>query len=1082
MSDKLKRFTDLLKEMFEIDKADLDFGLYRILKLRKNEIENFIDNDLPYKVKEILSSYTKDNLEIKNKMKKIEDSCNELGVSIEELPDTSEKKRKYMELKKSLESGTSLTELETDVYSKLYNFFSRYYDEGDFISKRRYKEGIYAIPYEGEEVKLYWANHDQYYIKTSEYFKNYSFISQGIKVNFKLVDVSTEKDNNKEAKDEKRRFVLLNENFVEVSNNEINIYFEYKVHTARQDTLVKSAYEKIKSEISKIDSKYLNAVLIPAPTEKDKTRTLLEKHLTTYVAKNTFDYFIHKNLKRFLKRELDFYIKSEVMKLDDIGTEKEERVESYLSKIRAIKSVGEIIIDFLVQIEDFQKKLWLKKKFVVETNWCITLDLIDEKFYPEIAANQKQINEWIEYYKIDEIKNDDKQIKFDGIRQIPFSTPLTVEFLKQNKNLVLDTKYFDNDFKERLIESIDNLDERTSGLLIHSENFQALNLLQEKYKEKIQCIYIDPPYNTNASEIIYKNGYKHSSWLSLMKDRLDLSKNLMSNKGTINVAIDDFEFRYLQIVLESTFGINNFISNIAIHTNPKGRDQEFIAQSHDYSIIYAKNKKLAETNYFILSNEELREKYSHSEGDRYYRELPLKRTGSGKTREERPFMFFPFLYNPKTGETTVIPKPEYLQLYDKETKEFNDDFLLELEKKYTTKGYKFILPKEENGTLLRWRWGYDTCVKGLLKNILFAKETGNGNFAIYEKNFEDSTVTPKSMWIGEKYDGSTKGTNLLKDIIPNNDFDFPKSIFTVMDSIRIGANTDSIILDYFAGSGTTGHAVINLNREDKENGNRKYILVEMGNYFDLVTLPRIKKVIYSDEWKDGAPTNRVTGVSQIVKYLRLESYEDTLNNINFIRNEQQQSIFDSNQNLFEEYLVYYMFDMESKDSVLNLDNFANPFDYKMRITTRNVMTNKTIDLVETFNYLIGLDVISQNRSLRFNTRPIPYDEKDPDIYDGAVLLESAEDGEYCFKTVEGKLPNGQSALVIWRNMTGDALKDNAALDAFFNYYHKNSDRKYDIYYVNGDNNLENYRKDDENWKVNLIETVFKNKMFDYKEI
>ena len=364
MSDKLKIFTDLLKEMFEMDKEDLDFGIYRIMKLRKNEIENFIDNDLPLRVKEILSSYAKDNLEIKNKMKKIEDSCNELGVSIEELPETSEKKKEYMELKKSLESGTSLAELETDVYSKLYNFFSRYYDEGDFISKRRYKEGIYAIPYEGEEVKLYWANHDQYYIKTSEYFKNYSFISQGIKVNFKLVDVSTEKDNNKEAKDEKRRFVLLNENFVEVSNNEINIYFEYKVHTARQDTLVKSAYEKIKSEISKIDSKYLNAVLIPAPTEKDKTRTLLEKHLTTYVAKNTFDYFIHKDLKKFLKCELDFYIKSEVMKLDDIGTEKEERVESYLCKIRAIKNVGEIIIDFLVQIEDFQKKLWLKRNLL----------------------------------------------------------------------------------------------------------------------------------------------------------------------------------------------------------------------------------------------------------------------------------------------------------------------------------------------------------------------------------------------------------------------------------------------------------------------------------------------------------------------------------------------------------------------------------------------------------------------------------------------------------------------------------------------------------------------------------------------
>src|SRR5690554_1085496 len=221
MSDKLKIFTDLLKEMFEMDKEDLDFGIYRIMKLRKNEIENFIDNDLPLRVKEILSSYAKDNLEIKKKMKKIEDFCNELGVSIEELPETSEKKKEYMELKKSLESGTSLAELETDVYSKLYNFFSRYYDEGDFISKRRYKEGIYAIPYEGEEVKLYWANHDQYYIKTSEYFKNYSFVSQEIKVNFKLVEVSTELDNNKEANDEKRRFVLLDENFLEVDNDEM---------------------------------------------------------------------------------------------------------------------------------------------------------------------------------------------------------------------------------------------------------------------------------------------------------------------------------------------------------------------------------------------------------------------------------------------------------------------------------------------------------------------------------------------------------------------------------------------------------------------------------------------------------------------------------------------------------------------------------------------------------------------------------------------------------------------------------------------------------------------------------------------
>lgn len=1071
MSDKLKRFTDLLKEMFEMDKEDLDFGIYRIMKLRKNEIENFIDNDLPIKVKEILSSYAKDNSEIRKKMKKIEESCNELGVSIEELPETSEKKKEYMELKKSLESGKSLAEIETDVYSKLYDFFSRYYDEGDFISKRRYKEGVYAIPYEGEEVKLYWANHDQYYIKTSEYFKNYSFVSQGITVNFRLVEVSTEQDNNKEAKDEKRRFVLLDENFLEVGNDEINMYFEFKVHTAKQDTLVKSAYEKIKSEISKLDSKYLNALLIPAPTEKDKNRTLLEKHLTTYVAKNTFDYFIHKDLKKFLKRELDFYIKSEVMKLDDIGTEKEERVESYLCKIRAIKNVGEIIIDFLAQIEDFQKKLWLKKKFVVETNWCITLDLIDEKFYSEIVANQKQIDEWIEYYKIDEIKNNNEQIAIDDVQQISFSTPLTVDFLKQNRNLVLDTKHFDRDFKERLIESIDNLDEKTNGLLIHSENFQALKLLEEKYKGKVQCVYIDPPYNSPSSEIVYKNNFKHSTWLSLMENRLTLSKKFNTEDGSTIVAIDKYEHTRLVELLRQLHPNNDMVS-VAVEHNKKGTQGDHFSYSNDFAVFSISNK-LKKLNSKLLPENEW--EYSN-----------FRNWGSESLRTDAANCFYPIYvqngkiigcgdvcdddYHPQSPN--VVIKSGNVEMYVNNNKD-KQIFTATEENPIIA-----IYPIDDNLIERKWRYAFQSINE--IFEYLVIEESRKSNLQIFMPKYSEQF---KTMWYSPLYNAGDYGTKVLTSMnFPKDLFQFPKSVYTVKDCIYAVSNNNSIILDYFAGSGTTAHAVIDLNREDKENGNRKYILVEMGNYFNTVTLPRIKKVIYSKDWKDGSPTNRDTGISQIVKYIRLESYEDTLNNINFTRNEQQQSIFDSNKNLFEEYLVYYMFDMESKDSVLNLDNFANPFDYRMKITTNNVITNQTVDLVETFNYLIGLHVVSQSRILRFNTRPIPYDEKDPDIYDGAVLLESEEDGEYCFKTVEGKLTNGQSALIIWRNMTGDALKDNAALDAFFNHYHKNKDRKYDVYFVNGDNNLENHRKNGENWKVNLIETVFKNKMFDYKDI
>ena len=172
MSEKLQRFTKLLRDMFELEKSDLDFGIYRIMNIRKNQINNFIENTLASEVNSILSKYATDNSQVRKRIEEIEKQCESVGVKVED----SKLREEYAEYKALLASGTGVAEMESDVYSALYNFFSRYYDEGDFISKRRYKEGVYAIPYEGEEVKLYWANHDQYYIKTSENFRDYSKI------------------------------------------------------------------------------------------------------------------------------------------------------------------------------------------------------------------------------------------------------------------------------------------------------------------------------------------------------------------------------------------------------------------------------------------------------------------------------------------------------------------------------------------------------------------------------------------------------------------------------------------------------------------------------------------------------------------------------------------------------------------------------------------------------------------------------------------------------------------------------------------------------------------------------------------
>ena len=197
-----------------------------------------------------------------------------------------------------------------------------------------------------------------------------------------------------------------------------------------------------------------------------------------------------------------------------------------------------------------------------------------------------------------------------------------------------------------------------------------------------------------------------------------------------------------------------------------------------------------------------------------------------------------------------------------------------------------------------------------------------------------------------------------------NPFNYPKSIYTVEDCINhiTRKNNSSAILDYFAGSGTTGHAVINLNRED--GGKRKFILMEMGEYFDTVLLPRIKKVCFSPEWKDGKPKRMATAEEQantprLLKYHRLESYEDALDNLQDPRpTEQQKDILEQDAQIREQYMLRYMLDIETRDSPTLLDAaaFRDPFSYRLTIAREGKRAPVAVDLIETFNYLLGLRV------------------------------------------------------------------------------------------------------------------------------
>jgi len=890
-----------------------------------------------------------------------------------------------------------------------------HYSDGDFLALRRYKEGVYAIPYEGEEVKLHWANADQYYIKTAEYFRDYTFIlPDNRRVHFKLHGADTQLNNNKLARDQERRFVLIELDPVVEQNGDLVVRFEYRPDTndRRQVELNTAATQRILN--AEASRPWLAQLAIKAPTANNPDGTLLEKQLNSYTDCNTFDYFIHKDLGGFLRRELDFYIKNEVMHLDDIESETAPRVEQFLNKIKAIRNIGHKLIDFLAQLENFQKKLWLKK-FVLETQYCITLDRVPQELYSEIAANDAQREEWVRLFAIDEITK-------TLATSVAYSVPLTVEFLRENSFLVLDTRFFGQSFTDRLLASIDDIDSACDGLLIRSENFQALRALSPLYRNRIECVYIDPPYNTGDSEILYKNEYLSSSWLTLMENRLASSMSLLSEDPVLFVAIDDFEMVDLCELIDTQY---HFLRRemIVVNHHPQGGKAKTLANTHEYMLVCVRR----------TSDRTLTGRLT-GDGVEY---RPFKRSGTAESnfRYGRPNSFYAILVDPGTKDIVGLEHPpEAGAPYPTDP---------------TPEGHVRIYPVGDNGDERVWRRSYESCL-----SLVSAKKLHSSkNLTIYQIiEAHDRTPALFSNWVDPRYNAGTFGANLLRDIIgEQNPFSYPKSVYTVEDAIfSAGLEAGAICLDYFAGSGTTGHAVINLNRED--DGDRKYILVEMGDYFDTVLFPRIQKVIYSKDWKLGKPISR-EGVSQMFKYLRLESYEDALNNLELRRTKTQETLLQEQAGFREDYFLRYLLDVETRqsDSLLNVDHLVDPFNYKLKVATGSAGETKlaTVDLVETFNYLLGLHV------------------KHKDNIRG-------------FRVVQGTNATGEAVLVIWRNIRD---KSNSELDEFFIKQKYNTrDMEFDLIYVNGDNNLENLKRPDETWKVRLIDEEFKRLMFDFGNV
>ena len=857
---------------------------------------------------------------------------------------------------------------------------------------------------------LHWANKDQYYTKSGENFSNYAFtLENGKKVQFRLVEADTAKDNRKDN-DQTRVFALIEPKIktetdangdeiqtdilpFDIKGDLLTLRFEYKAvnKKEKQSDYITQVVEKIQNFAISDD---FQEIFTLKPTDTNKTRTLLEKYLTDYTAKNTADYFIHKNLGKFLNQELDFYIKNEVMNLDNIQDSTDfSHIEQNFQTIKTLKTVAKEIIAFLAQLEDFQKKLWLKKKFVAGCHYLITLDHLNETQVQAALENPKQTAQWQALFNVNA----------SGLN--------AAELCKNHPHLVVDTALFEPTFQADVLREIEHLDDKTNGLLIHSDNFQALNLLQERYKEQVKCIYIDPPYNTGSdNDFIYKDNYQHSSWVAMMSNRFELARDLIQDNSGIWVSTDDGEYARLQILMADSFGNDNFVGDIIWNSRKSMSSDALISGAINHTTFFAKNKVVLDKNKSKFRLPETMDGFENPDND-LRGAWKLDPLDAPNVRENLSYG----ITNPNTGETFYPPEGRC------------------------------------------WRFEKET-VDAYLKDgrILFGK-TGKTKPAFkrfYEEAKEKGKVT-NTLWddVGTTTNGTKLLHSLFNNAIPKEKLNKikPKPIEFMQKIFQLHNEKLPIYMDYFAGSGTTAHAVINLNREDK--GTRKYILVEQGEYFDTVLKPRVQKVIFSEKWKEGKPEaeeNGSNGVSQIVKVLKLESYEDTLNNLELRKPSNQ---FDFDEQVQQDYLLHYMLDVESRGSLLSTDHFAKPFDYELNIATSSVGVYhaQKIDLVETFNYLIGLRVeqVNDERKKR-----------------GIV-------------TVLGKLPSGEKTLIIWRDVNCVGYEE---LNRYLESRDINpQDSEFDVVYINGDHNIPTVFADSDDvvktLKVRSIEAEFLERMF-----
>ena len=395
-----------------------------------------------------------------------------------------------------------------------------------------------------------------------------------------------------------------------------------------------------------------------------------------------------------------------------------------------------------------------------------------------------------------------------------------------------------------------NLDE---NLIVHGDNLHALKALLPMYAGKVDVIYIDPPYNTGKEGWCYndnvnspiirewldnnpvgiEDGLRHDKWLAMMWPRLRFLRELLSDHGVIFVSIDDHENHRLQLMMDEIFGVKNDLGRIVVRLNPKGRHlDQFFAKTHEYVLVFAKDLRFVDLC-GIAKDERMLAEYSEEDENGKFRPIELRNRNSAFNLQTRPNLYFPIYIDPSSGKISLEKSPTFAEE---------------------------ALPNDSSGSSTCWTWNPQKVERD--KDLLIGRKTNKGEWRVFRKDYllaDDGTeVTTKSktIWLDSdlNMDLARKTVN---EILGKNAFDFPKPVGLIHRLLDLVSNPEALVLDSFAGSGTTAHSVLSANQKD--GGNRKFILVECEDYADNLTAERIRRVIngYNFEGRQSEELMRV---------------------------------------------------------------------------------------------------------------------------------------------------------------------------------------------------------------------------------